>query len=150
MPMDLIICGSKLSRLAGMKQRGEGKEGRGDVRLPPPSELLGCVEELIVADQPKWTPAQRRAPVCLRPSEQSEHAANKWMHFLCPRLRLGSLRLPHYSHYSAACGLSNAPPPAPPLTGLCFGRGLDSFFQGHFINNPVWPIPGGWLGGRRG
>lgn len=148
--LDLIIFGS---RLADMKQRrggGGGEEGRGDVRLPPPSDLSGCVEELLVADQPKWTPAPRRAPVCLRRSEQSEHAAKKWMHFLCPQLRLGSLRLSHYSYYSAACGLSNAPPPAPPLTGLCFGRGLDSFFQGHFINNPVWPVPGGVAGVAEG
>lgn len=153
-PLNLIICGSKLSRLAGMEQGGGrvgGRVGRrgaggGDVRLPPPSELSGCGEELIAADQTKWTPAPRRAPVCLRRSEQSEHAADKWMHFLCPRLGLGSLRLPHYAHYSAACGLSNAPPRPPPLTGLRFGRGLDSFFQGHFINNPVCPVcpvPGG-------
>lgn len=151
MALDLIVFGS---RLTGMKRVGEQEEeeeeGRRDVRLPPPSELSGCVEELIAGDQPKWTPAPRRAPVSLRRSEQSEHAANKWMHFLCPRLRLGSLRLPHYSHYSAACGLSNAPPLAPPLTGLCFGRGLDSFFQGHFINNPVWPGPRGDGGGGEG
>lgn len=148
-PLNRIICGSKLSRLAGM-ERGGGRGRGGDVRLPPPSELSGCGEELIAADQTKWTPAPRRAPVCLRRSEQSEHAADKWMHFLCPRLGLGSLRLPHYSHYSAACGLSNAPPWPPPLTGLRFGRGLDSFFQGHFINNPVCPVPGGWRGGGGG
>lgn len=72
------------------------------------------------------------------------------MHFLCPRLRLGSLRLPHYSHYSAACGLSNAPPQAPPLTGLCFGRGLDSFFQGHFYKQPHVAHSQGAAGGCGG
>lgn len=49
------------------------------------------------------------------------------------------LCLPHYTHYSAACGLSNALPMA-----YSFGWGLDSFFQGHFINNPVCPVPVGW------
>lgn len=39
---------------------------------------------LIAADQTKWTPALCQAPVCLKWSGQSEHAAIKWMHSLCP------------------------------------------------------------------
>lgn len=35
-------------------------------------------------------------------------------------------------------------PSTPRTPGLRFGWGLDSFFQGHFINNPVCPVPVGW------
>lgn len=55
---------------------------------------------LIAADQTKWTPAPCQAPVCLKQSEQSERAANKWIH----SLRLGAVS-PAPSLLSLLCSL---------------------------------------------
>lgn len=99
-----------------------------------PGALTGCGKRLLLLIR------QNGLQLCVRlqfvsngPGNQSTQPINGCILSVLALL----LHLPHYSHYSAACGLSNA-------LSIAYGLAGDQtrFSKGIFINNPVClPFP---------